>query len=59
MISPQARNAALAAREAGAWTPQGSRVSSGDALQKALAKARRENLYLGMTWAWLHEDKPK
>eukprot|EP00908_Phaeocystis_cordata_P008251 Transcript_18912.p1 GENE.Transcript_18912~~Transcript_18912.p1 ORF type:complete len:447 (+),score=207.07 Transcript_18912:120-1460(+) len=55
----EARNAALAAREAGAWTPQGSRVSSGDALQKALAKARRENLYLGMTWAWLHEDKPK
>ena len=57
-----AHNEALAARDDAAWvTASGSRAASGDALKKALVKAREKHMYLGMTWAWLHEApvKPK
>ena len=57
-----AHNEALAARDDAAWvTASGSRAASGDALKKALVKAREKHMYLGMTWAWLHESpvKPK
>lgn len=53
-----ARNDELATREHGEWSLQGSRVSSRDALNKALGKATEQRLFLGLTWEWLqHETK--
>ena len=58
-ISTAAQNAELAGRDHAAWLPKESRVSSKDALGKALGKAKEHQLFLGVTWAWLHVPPEK
>ena len=51
------RNAELAARDDGQWNKESANVKSNAALAKALAKARTEGFYLGLTWDWVREVK--
>jgi len=51
----EARNAELGARSEEEWRAAGGgRAKSSAAVEKALAKARENNFYLGLGWEWLH-----
>ena len=49
------RNAELAKRPDEAWGGTG-RVKGAAALDKALDKARKEGLFLGLSWEWLQQS---
>ena len=53
----EARNEELAGRAEGEWSAGAARVKSGAALEKALAKAKDQNFYLGLTWEWVRNGK--
>ena len=48
----EARNLELAAKTDDEWG-DGAKTKSGTALEKALAKAREQGFYLGLSWDWL------
>ena len=50
----EARNEELSARDAAEWG-KSVRIKTDSALEKALAKAKNEGFYLGLTWDWVQE----